>query len=235
MSSFLVAPQEKRYAPDFHMRIITPEQLEQNPALYDEIVQMLRDDGLVCFPGHRHYSIAASLTSQDAVIKLVQSKHRSGKAPSLVLIPDFEALGIVVEEVPEIAATLARAFWPGPLTLRMQPSSELPGKVRKTIADKKQARIGVRVPAPGHALEILRRFGAPLLISSANLSNKVGSSSASNVRKNFNHTVDAMIDAGDIPDRPPSTVVEIADGQMKVTREGKITAAQVEEALLDAS
>jgi len=211
------------------MRIVHTQQLDQDPALYESIVSRFREDGLVCFPGHRQYSIAASLQSPEAVIALVQSKRRSGKAPSLVLIPDESSLGEVAEEVPEVATQLARAFWPGPLTLLLRPSSELPSKVRKTIGLKKTARIGVRVPEPGHALEIVRRFGSPLLISSANLSQKVGASSASHVRKNFSHTVDLMIDAGDVPGQEPSTIVDLTGAEPKVTREGRIAEGNVTE------
>ncbi|MFW5739016.1 MAG: L-threonylcarbamoyladenylate synthase [Myxococcota bacterium] len=213
------------------MRIVTAQYLEDSPEIYDEAVDVLREGGLVCFPGHRQYSIAASLLNVDAVIALVQSKHRSGKTPSLVLIPEVGALEQVVEEVPDVAYRLARAFWPGPLTLLLRPSSELPSKVRKTITPKKPARIGVRVPGPGHQSEIVQRFGGPLLISSANLANKVGASSASHVRKNFNHTVDLMIDAGDVPEKPPSTIVDLLGDIPKVTRVGQVS----EEAVAAAS
>jgi L-threonylcarbamoyladenylate synthase len=215
------------------MRIVTAQQLEQDPTLYDEAVELLHDDGLVCFPGHRQYSIAASLVSTDAVIKLVQSKHRSSKAPSLILIPDVSMLVDVVEEVPEVAIALTRAFWPGPLTLLLAPTSELPTKVRKTIA-KKPARIGVRVPGPGHQFEIVRRFGGALLISSANLSHKGGATSASNVRKNFNHTVDFMIDTGDVPEKQPSTIVDLTGPKPQITRVGQIAEDAVNEVLQSA-
>ena len=205
------------------MRILTANQVEQDPSFYDQAAEVLREDGLVCFPSHRQYVVAASLLSVDAVIALVQSKRRSGKAPSLVLIPDHSFLSSVAEDVPEAAQLLTRAFWPGPLTLRLEPSFELPNKVRKTIAAKKPVRIGVRVPGAGHALEIVKRFGGPLLISSANLSNKVGSSSASNVRKNFNHTVDLMIDGGDVPEKLPSTIVDLTGESPLVTRTGQIS------------
>lgn len=215
----------------FPMRIITPQQLEQDPSLYDEAIEVLRNDGLVCFPGHRQYSIAASLMSPDAVIALVQSKRRSGKAPSLVLIPDESQLAEVAEEVPEVAMALTKAFWPGPLTLVLHPNSELPSKVRKTIAAKKPARIGVRVPGTGFPKELVLRFGGPLLVSSANLSQKVGAGSASNVRKNFNHTVDLMFDAGDVPEKAPSTIVDLTGDVPEITREGQISAEAVREVL----
>jgi len=213
------------------MRVVTTQQLEQDPSLMDEAIEILRSDGLVCFPGHRQYSIAASLMSPEAVIALVQSKRRSGKAPSLVLIPDQSQLADVVEEIPHAAKELARAFWPGPLTLVLRPNPNLPAKVRKTIAAAKPPRIGVRLPGSGMQRTLVERFGGPLLVSSANLSQKVGSCSASNVRKNFNHTVDFMFDAGDVPENAPSTIVSLLGSIPEVTREGRIPASKVLEVI----
>lgn len=216
------------------MRIIRAQQLEQGTALFDEIIDVLHNDGLVCFPGRRQYSIAASLMSSDAVIALVQSKRRSGKAPSLVLIPDLSHLPSVVDEIPVEAEALARTFWPGPLTIVLRPNSDLPARVRKTIAGK-PARIGVRLPDSGFQQELVCRFASPLLVSSANISQRSGAGSASNVRKHFNHTIDLMIDAGDIPDTIPSTVVDLTGTAPVITREGLISAASVQEVLAGAS
>ena len=213
------------------MRVVTSQQLEHDPSLFDEAIDVLRNNGLVCFPGHRQYSIAASLLSTDAVIALVQSKRRSGRAPSLVLIPDMSHLAQVVDEVPDVAAALARAFWPGPLTIVLSPSTELPSKVRKTIAADKPPRIGVRLPDSGFQHDLTKRFGGPLLVSSANLSQKVGSCSASNVRKNFNYTVDFMFDVGDVPEAAPSTIVNLIGAAPEITREGRIPAQKIQEVL----
>ena len=203
-------------------------------SVLESAINVLREDGLVCFPGRRQYTIAAPLFSQKAVIKLVQAKRRSGKAPSLVFIPDLDQLSHVVEQIPPKLEPLMSAFWPGALTLLAAPSSELPKKVRKTIASTKPPRLGVRVPEEGIALELVKAFGEPLLMSSANLAKKVGSQSASNVRKNFSHTVDLMIDVGDIPDSAPSTLVECRGEQVHITREGFISVEQIRQVLADA-
>jgi len=92
------------------MRIITQEQLDNDTSLYDDAVEIIRNDGLVCFPGHRQYSIAASLMSTDAVVALVQSKRRSGKAPSLILIPNESQLSSVAQDVAEVASALIQAL-----------------------------------------------------------------------------------------------------------------------------
>jgi L-threonylcarbamoyladenylate synthase len=212
------------------MRIVTAQALEQTPSLFEQLAEVLRSDGLVCFPCRRQYSIAASLLSEKAVLKLVQSKRRSGKAPSLVLIPNREALPAIVADLSPVAESLIAAFWPGQLTLMFAPSLELPSKVLKTIlAQKKTGKIGVRVPPAGISLRILEAFGGPLLTSSANLSRKTGANSISTIRKSFAHTVDILIDAGDLGAGPPSTVVDLDSEQPRIVREGSIPAAQVRE------
>lgn len=211
------------------MRVIPAHTLENSPELYAEVAEVLRNDGLACFPTHRQYCVAAALESEQAVIKLVQSKHRAGRAPSLVFVARKEQLAQVAAQVPASAELLAQAFWPGPLTIMLSPNPDLPSKVLKTIAAKKNGMIGVRVPSPGIALRVVQEFGAPLLISSANLSKKTGSTSASYVRKEFQYTVDLMIDAGDLVGGHPSTLVQLDGGFPRITREGRITAAQIAE------
>lgn len=215
-----------------NMRIITSQALEQDPLLLQEIVKVLQEGGLVCLPFRRQYSIVASLLSPEAVVRLVQSKRRSSKAPSLVLIPNQETLPQVVEEVPSAAGPLMKAFWPGTLTLLFSPSSELPSKVLKTIAAKKKdARIGVRVPATGLALDLVRAFGGPLLTSSANISQKNGATSVSVIRKEFHHTVDVLIESGDMPQSAPSTIVDLDHGKVTILREGPITFDEIKAVL----
>jgi len=209
------------------MRTLTIQELEDTPALYDEIAEVLKDGGLVCFPSGRQYGIAAALLSEEAVIKLVQAKRRSKRAPSLVLIPDRGALGEVTDAVPESAANLMDHFWPGPLTILLKPSGDLPRKVRKTVAAKKGDRLGVRISDSPVASRIVAAFGGPLLITSANLSKKVGSLSVAQIRKNFSRSVDLIVDAGDLPADPPSTIVDPESADTPIRREGSIPAERV--------
>lgn len=208
------------------MRTISVQQLEQSPELYRELADVLHDGGLVCFPTGRQYGVAASLMSEDAVIRLVQIKRRSKRAPALVFIPDREALQAVVSEVSPAAQSLIDAFWPGPLTILFRPSEELPRKVTKTVAAKKKDKMGVRISHEAIAGQLVETFGGPVLVSSANISRKAGSSSMAQVRKNFGRTIDIMIDAGDVPQAEPSTVVDPDDGR-GVVRDGAVPAQRV--------
>jgi L-threonylcarbamoyladenylate synthase len=216
------------------MRVISAQSLEQTPELYEEIAEVLRNDGLVCFPGKRQYSLGASLVSEEAVVKLVQSKRRSEKAPSLVLIPNRLALEALIDALPPSAGPLIDCFWPGQLTMMFAPSQDLPSRVLKTIAHKKLGKIGVRVPSPGIPLKILEAFGGPVLTSSANLSRKAGASSVANIKKSFSNSVDLLIDAGDIVPAPPSTVVDVESGSARILREGGIASDEIHAVLRQA-
>lgn len=209
------------------MRTINVQDLNESPALYEELADVLRDEGLVCFPTGRQYGVAAALQSEDAVIRLVQTKRRSAKAPSLVFIPDRSFLDDVVSEIPQGAEPLMDAFWPGPLTILFRPSPELPRKVSKTLAKRSKDRIGVRISHEEVPSRLVKAFAGPLLISSANISRKAGSNSAAQVRKNFGRQVDVMVEAGDVPHTTPSTVVDPESAKKPIVREGAIPADDV--------
>ncbi len=210
------------------MRTITLAELQQEPELYGEIAAVLRGGGLACFPTGRQYGIAASLLDEDAVIRLVQAKRRAKRAPSLVLIPDRAVLSQVTGDVPEAAESLMRQFWPGPLTILLRPSEELPRKVRKTLAAKKDDKLGVRISSAPVTADVVAAFGGPLLVTSANLSRKVGSLSVAQIRKNFARTVDLIVDAGDLPADLPSTIVDPECDATPIRREGSIPAGRIQ-------
>ncbi len=210
------------------MHVVSVQELETSKAELERIARILSEDGLVCFPAGRHYRIAASLYSEDAVLDLVQSKRRALKAPSLVLIPDRKALSGLVGEMPDAARALLKAYWPGPLTILLEPGDEVPPRVVKTLGAKKGGKLGIRIEASEPAASIVQAFGGPLLVSSANISKKVGSSSVAQIKKNFHHSLDVLVEAGDLKDSTPSTVVTFdGDTKVKIQREGLISRDEI--------
>jgi L-threonylcarbamoyladenylate synthase len=212
------------------MRVITADDLTRSPILYRDIAAALSHDGLACFPAESNYRLAASLHSSDAVMRLMQSKHRAGHHPALIFIAEPALLEAVVGPVPAAARALAHAFWPGPLTLVVEMQAELPDKVAKTLT-KATGKIGVRCSAHPIAARVVREFGGPLLVSSANLEKKAGAGSLAQVRKNFQQRIDVCVDAGDLAAGAPSTLVEVTHEGWTILREGAIGRAQIEAAL----
>lgn len=197
-----------------------------SPDTLRQLSRCLKNGGLVCVPCRGTYRILADLQNEDAVINLLQSKSKVSKSPSLVFIKDLGALDGLVETIDPLVRKVAKDHWPGPLTILFRPGDAIPLKVSRQIT-KANGHIGVRMPEDEIMRALLAEFGQPVLVSSANKEKKAGASSPAQVRKNFVSRVDFFVDAGDLPTHPVSTVVDIENGAMKITREGAITAEQL--------
>lgn len=194
--------------------------------LYHESTKVLQQGGLVCFPCHGKYRLAANLADPNAVTHLYQSKRRVGKAPALVFVSNEEMLRQVVADVPPLAHGLMENFWPGSLTILFEANPALPRKVVKQLV-RANGHIGVRIPDDPIAQAIVESFGGPVLISSANKEKKAGAGSPAQVRKNFVHRVDLFVEAGDLGAEPPSTVVRVDGDRIQVVRAGSVTEEQL--------
>ena len=212
------------------MKTILRRELEADPTLYKEVAQVLEKGGLVCHPAPSGYKLVADLGSPDAITALIQAKRRVGNAPSLVFVPDASWVDKVAENVTPEARKLMRAFWPGPVTLLVNANPDLHPKVRKPLT-KAKGWLGVRMPGDPLCQSVVRAFGRPLLVSSANLSSKHGAHSLAQVKKNFGNTVTLLIDAGDITPRENSTLVDITSETPTVVRAGAISEERIRETL----
>jgi L-threonylcarbamoyladenylate synthase len=189
----------------------------------------LERGGLVCLPCHGSYRILADITNKDAVVELFHSKHRVKKSPALIFIPDEKAIWKVAARVPGPARKLARQFWPGPLTLLVEPHDELPTQLTRQLETN---RVGVRISDNPLIQAIVAELNRPVLVSSANRQRKAGASSPAQIRKNFMSKIALFVDAGDLQPGTASTVVEVdAEGAITVTRPGSITSEALAEAM----
>ncbi len=202
----------------------------ERDAVCDRVARVIQAGGIVCLPYNGRYRVVADLGSPEAVMRLMQSKGRVRKAPALVLIGSEAALGQVASEVEPLALNAARKVWPLPLTIRVKPSDDLPGKVRKQLGGAK-SKIGVRIPSDPLMREVVDRVGRPLLVSSANRDRKSGAQSPAQVRKTFGATVDLFVDRGDLQPGITSTVIDVRDGELVVEREGTVDEKTLRELL----
>ena len=196
----------------------------------DEVAKVLADGGLACFPMRGSYRLAADVRSPEAVDRLMHSKRRAKNHPSLVLVASFAlASSVVAGTAWRTTRRLGERLWPGPLTMVLPASDALPARVRKVLT-KATGLVGVQVPEDPLAKAIITRFGGPLLLSSANLEQKPGASSAAAVQARLGRAIDIWVDAGDIQPGPPSTIVEVTDSSWTVIREGAVPRAAIERA-----
>lgn len=200
-------------------------------ARVSEITRVLTDGGLACFPLGGTYRLAADARNEAAITRLAQSKRRAKNHPALVLVGDLASARTVVHGTAwPTTKRLAQQFWPGPLTLALPPSTDLPGKVGKLLA-RATGTIGVRVTDDPLAKAIVQSFSGPIVLSSANLEKKPGASSASAVQQRFVTSVDIWVDAGELAAGVASTIVEVDEDAWKITREGAVPRDKIEAVL----
>ena len=212
------------------MRTIPSTEIQNDPSLYSQIKEVLESGKLVSFPTHSGYKLAADLDSPSAVTSMIQAKRRVKNAPALVFVPDVTWVEKVAANVSDNAKNLMEALWPGPVTLLFKANEALHPKVRKPLT-KAKGWLGVRVPHDEVALAVVKAFGRPLLVSSANLSSKQGARSLAQVRKNFGRTVDLMIDAGDLAGAPSTTLVDLTKDVPSIIRAGAVPEEDIQRAL----
>ncbi len=198
-----------------------------NDDILEQVSRVIADGGLACLPFNSSYRIVANLKDTNAVTKLLQSKKRTTRAPSLVFVQDRKMLKEVSCQWPAEADLLARKMWPGNLTLLLPANPELPGKVVKQLC-KANGKLGVRIPDDELALRLLGKIQKPLLVSSANKEKKAGAGSPAQIRKTFRSSVEIFVDAGDLQSHRSSTVVDFKDGKYVITRPGSVSESDID-------
>ena len=129
-------------------------------------------------------------------------------------------LSKVSSDFGNMAEKLARRFWPGPLTIVVQRNLALPENLSSTGA------IGIRMPDHAAALDLLESVG-PMAVTSANLSGKSSTLTASEVFAQLKGQIPLILDGGQTPGGIPSTVVDCTGAEPVVLRKGPITFDQI--------
>ncbi|MBM6776676.1 threonylcarbamoyl-AMP synthase [Collinsella tanakaei] len=140
---------------------------------------------------------------------------------------DLDAFGV---DVPEGVHVLARAFWPGALTLIVKASDRVPRFMR--AAD---GTVALRASASPVVQALVRACGSPLAVTSANTHGAPAPASFAQVEARILAGVDAAIDAGETVCHDASTIVSLFDGELDIIRQGALSAADIESALASCS
>jgi L-threonylcarbamoyladenylate synthase len=188
--------------------------------------KVLAAGGLVALPTETVYGLGADARNRSAVLRVFAAKRRPADHPLIVHLAGAEHLAEWCSEVPGAASSLAKAFWPGPLTLILQRDSRVLDEVTGG-----QETIGVRVPAHPVALELLRTFGGGIAAPSANRFGKVSPTTAAHVRGELGDDVDLILDGGACAVGIESTIVDLSGARPRILRPGAVTRAQIEAVL----
>ena len=174
-----------------------------------------QDAGCPAIPGER--------TGYGRIFTLKQ-RDRAQTVPWLV--DGVAALDRYGDEVPSVIRELARACWPGALTLVVPASAEVPAFMR--AAD---GTVALRASASPVIQTLVRACGSPLAVTSANTHGKPAPASFGAVEPRILQGVDVAVDAGATPCRDASTIVAVRGGEPVVLRQGALSAQRLAEVL----
>lgn len=191
----------------------------------DVAAKALQQGEIVSFPTETVYGLGAIATSQEAVLKVFEAKGRPSDNPLIVHISDIQQMTSTVEEVPEIALTLAKAFWPGPLTMILKAK---PGIYAPALSAGLPT-VSFRMPNHPLTLELITKVGIPLVGPSANLSTKPSPTKVQHVFEDMNGRIRGIVDGGSSTVGVESTVIDLTNEEGPVIlRPGVITKEQIE-------
>jgi len=201
----------------------TPEAFAQSVAL---AADWLKRGSVVVLPTETVYGLAASAWNERAIEEIYRLKGRPASNPLIVHVSGMEMAKASVNDWPEAADQLARAFWPGPLTLVLPKRSVIPDRVTAG-----GSTVAVRWPSHPIFQAVLEQCGFPLAAPSANRSNKTSPTAATQVLQSLGENAPWIVDGGPCPVGIESTVVDVAGKVPRVLRAGMISREAIERVL----
>jgi L-threonylcarbamoyladenylate synthase len=190
------------------------------------VMRHLRSGGLLAYPTETVYGLGSRPIAQD-VQALASLKGRAAGKPFLLLVSSREMAEAQGLAFTESARALARAFWPGPLTLVLPGGGgRLPDLLRGP-----EGGIAVRWTSHPLIVSLVAELGEPLTSTSANLPGSQPAPGAEAVLRDFRNAVTSgrlmVLDGGVLGNRPPSTVVDCTGPLPRVIRAGAVSLAEL--------
>ncbi len=193
--------------------------------------QLLKAGGLVALPTETVYGLGADATNKDAVARIYKVKGRPADHPLIVHIHSMQSLADWADEIPSYAISLARDFWPGPMTLVLKRSI-----LAEDFVTGGQPTVGLRVPDHVIALALLSEFakigGKGIAAPSANRFGHVSPTTAQAVQDEIGEYLDQqdlILDGGPSQVGVESTIIDCTSDSPRILRPGAITIEMVEE------
>lgn len=184
---------------------------------------LLRRGELVAFPTETVYGLGAYAANPQALSKLYATKGRPPDHPVIVHLCHFEQVKEWAIDIPDFLESLAKRFWPGPLTVVLRRSSRVLDQVTGG-----QDTVALRVPAHPVALSLLREFGGGLAAPSANRFGRISPTRAEDVARDLGDAVSLVLDGGACQVGIESTILDLSAGAACILRPGMILATDIE-------
>jgi L-threonylcarbamoyladenylate synthase len=186
-----------------------------------QAVQLLKAGNVVAIPTETVYGLAADASNDAALQKIYAIKERPADNPLIVHIADIVQVSDWVAEFPPLAQKLAKAFWPGPLTL------VLPAKPHVSLIVRgNQPTVALRVPNHALTLQLLKDSGLALAAPSANKFTQLSPTTADHVTAGLGEEI-AVLDGGACSVGIESTIVAVQGDHWQLLRLGMLPEANI--------
>jgi L-threonylcarbamoyladenylate synthase len=192
--------------------------------------EQLKAGHLVAFPTETVYGLGADASNEEAVKRIYEVKGRPTNHPLIIHVSSINGLEVWAQNIPEYAVILARAFWPGPMTLILNRKN-----IAKDFITGSQDSVGIRVPSDPIALELLSRFetlgGHGIAAPSANRFGRISPTSSKDVQDEIGRYLsdnDLILEGGQSEIGIESTIIDCRNKNPIIMRPGAITASMID-------
>jgi len=197
--------------------------VDPQPRVLSQVVDLLRNDGLVAYPTDSCYALGIQLGNRDGLDRIKKLRRLDDKHHFTLVCHDFAQLGQLVH-LNNAAFRMVKAVTPGPYTFILPATSEVP----KRLMHPKKRTVGVRIPDHPVPRALLEEFGEPLLSSTLLMPDTdEPMTDGWQIKEELDHWLDAVLDAGECGSEP-TTVVDLSEGAPVVARVGAGDAARFE-------
>ena len=176
---------------------------------YKEIASVFKNGGIIVYPTETIYGIGCNLLNKDSIERIFSIKKRDKDKNFISLFKNTEMVNKYIEKINSVEKFLIDRFWPGELTLVLKEKN-------------KDSTIACRVSPHKFIKNIFNYIDFPIISTSANISGQDFKGKIKDIIEVFNGKVDVIIDAGNINDTTPSTVVQVVNNKVKILRQGKL-------------
>ena len=176
---------------------------------------VVRAGGVVVYPTETLYGLGGDPMSEAVIERIYRIKGRDFKKPLPLIASDRETVRKVTAQWSPAAEQLARAFWPGPLTLILPATSLVPPRLHGYTG-----KVAIRVSSHPIAHKLSAGVGGLLISTSANLGGQPSYTDSKEIAPEFLSRVDGLIDAGKLPGDLPSTIVDLSADSPRLVRAG---------------
>lgn len=194
----------------------------------NKAVDLLKNGDVVVFPTDTIYGIGASIAKESGVKKIFEVKSRSPDKPLIIYVASFEQLEQVTQEIPQSTIESLRKIWPGAMSGIFGKTAIVPPFVTSG-----KDTVAVRIPNHPLCLELVRQVGAPLAVTSANVSGMETENTAPEVAAQLGEQVPLVLDGGSNPEQLPSTLVDFTGATAQLLREGAWSFSKLRQAIPD--